>query len=258
MTPQQIKNSICALFDVQQDGDTLVVSTPLNTSGEDKVHIYITPTENNLWRIDDNGETAFAAAMAGVNTRTEQFKTAVEASIYGSSPLLTWDDDDEFFSIVTNFHDIGVNCLALAHAASRLYLSTTTPKKIKEKSDFKERIVGIINSIAEETKLDIEIDTPVTNDLLIADCRLDTPVPTYVVVATSAIRLGDAELMHSRLQLAQEPGYVLAVVEDVKSVGKSHYTRATYLTDKTVQWDSLMFNALIKDRATHKTPSLPQ
>lgn len=251
MTPQQIKNSICTLFEVQQDGETLVVSTPLHISGRDRIHVYVSPLGNGRWRLDDNGEVAFAAAMAGINPKTEQFQVLVEASIFGGPPSVFWDEGDETLILDVDSEEIGMGCLALAHVASRLYLSAILPRKIKEKSDFRERILAVIDEVAEKSQIMIERNTPVTNELLVADCRLSTPIPTYVVVATSAIRLADAELMHSRLQNAGKLGYVLAIVENIRSVGSAHFTRATYLTDKTVEWDQGMFNALVQDRATH-------
>jgi len=258
MTPQQIKSSICALFEVQQDGETLVVSTPLNISGRDRIHVYVSPLGDGRWRLDDNGEVAFAAAMAGINTKTEQFQALVEASMFGGPPSILWDESDEALALDVGSEEIGMGCLALAHVASRLYLSAILPRKIKEKNDFRERILAIIDEVAEKSQIAIERDTPVTNELLVADCQLSTPIPTYIVVATSAIRLADAELMHSRLQNARKPGYVLAIVENIRSVGATHFTRATYLTDKTVEWDQGMFNALVQDRATHGAPAQSQ
>lgn len=133
MTPQQIKSSICALFEVQQDGETFVISTPLNMSGLDKVHIYASPRGDGKWRLDDNGEVAFSAAMAGVNTKSEQFQAAIEASMFGGPSLVEWDADEETLALNVSADEIGLGCLALAHMASRLYLSVMLPKKTREK-----------------------------------------------------------------------------------------------------------------------------
>src|SRR5690606_28922018 len=108
--------------------------------------------------------------------------------------------------------------------------------------------------ITREMNHHVEFDARIDSDLLKADCRIDTPIPTFIIAATTSERLTEAELIHSRLQINNQPGYVMAVVESITAVGKGHYRRASYFTDKAVEFDDVMFDTLLKSRLTHNVP----
>lgn len=248
MTPQQVKASICALFKVEEDEGVLFVQTPLTNLGNDNIVVYVTPGEDGSWTVDDNGETAFALAMAGFNTATDRFDE-VAADCCGS-PGVSWDAEEEQFQMVVAAKDIGIACLMVATASARL-ITATSSRKERQKGDFKERLMSLIAELTEESGLAVTYDSYIDGQFLKADCRIETPTPTYVIAATSSERLTEAELIHSRLKVLEKEAYVIAVVEDIRDVGKKHYQRAGYFTDKAVEYDGSMFGAFLKERFSH-------
>ena len=63
--------------------------------------------------------------------------------------------------------------------------------------------------------------------------------PISVVVATSAERLMEAELLWSTSQQMKDPMRVIAVYEDMAKFSDKQLARASYYTDKAVPWRSM-------------------
>ncbi|ERJ35080.1 hypothetical protein L810_2224 [Burkholderia sp. AU4i] len=80
---------------------------------------------------------------------------------------------------------------------------------------------------------------------MIADHVIDTPEPLIVVAANSAARLLEAEVIHMQYRMQKIPGFVLAVVENQKVVGKKQFERANYFTGKTVTFDDNDLKSLV-------------
>lgn len=255
MTPQQVKASICALFKVEEDDGVLAIETPLRNLGDDHIVVFASPSEDGKWRIDDNGDTAFSLSLAGYNIVNDRFDEVAQQCCM--LPETLWDTEEQQFSMLVEAKDIGIASLLVATAASRL-INAITSRKERKKGDFKERLMAILDEITKETSLPATFDAAVDGDLLRADCRIETPVPTYIIAATSSERLTEAELIHSRLRVAEQPGYVVAVVESVEEVGKKHYQRANYFTDKAIEYDGNMFEAFMKGRLVATAPQLQQ
>ena len=255
MTPQQVKASICALFKVEEDGGVLAIETPLRNLANDHVIVFATPKDGEKWHIDDNGETAFALSLAGHNVAIDRFNEIAQGCCMHAN--MAWDVNEQHFSMTVESKDIGIASILVATAASRL-INAVTSRKDRKKGDFKERLMAILEEIIRETSLSAEFDSPVDGDLLRADCRIETGVPTYIVAATSSERLTEAELIHSRLKITNQPGYVVAVVESIDDVGKKHYQRASYFTDKAIEFDGNLFGAFMKGRLVSAAPTLLQ
>lgn len=255
MTPQQVKNSICALFKVEEDGGVLAIETPLQNFGNDHIVVFATPAENGKWLIDDNGDTAFSLSLAGHNVANDRFDEVAQGCCM--IPEISWDADEQHFSMLVDTKDVGIASLMVATTASRL-INAVTSRKDRKRGDFKERLMTILSEIVRETSLPAEFNAPVDGDLLKADCRIETAVPTYIVAATSSERLTEAELIHSRLKVMGQLGYVIAVVESINDVGKKHYQRANYFTDKAVEYDGALFGEFMKGRLLSTTPTLHQ
>lgn len=256
MTPQQVKASICALFEVKEEGGVLSIQTPLRNLANDQIMVYATPLDGgDEWIIDDNGDTAFALSMAGHDISTDTFSES--ARLACGERIMQWDADSLEISMLVKAKDIGIASLMVAAASSRL-INAIASRKERKKSDFKERLMSLLVEVAHDAGQEVEIDAHVDGDLLKADCKINTPVPTFIIIATSSERLTEAELIHSRLQVNHQPGYVLAVVESIATVGKGHYRRASYFTDKAIEYDDAMFDAFLKTKLIHDAPPATQ
>ena len=73
---------------------------------------------------------------------------------------------------------------------------------------------------------------------MLADHIIQSPIRLIVAAATGATRLLEAEVIHMQYRIQKKPGYVLAVVESRKAVGKKQFERANYYTGKTVIFES--------------------
>lgn len=250
MTPQQVKASICALFESREEDGVLLVKTPISNLSNDNIVAYISQEDNSgKWRVDDNGETSFSLDLAGVDTATDAFNSFVKTAI--SDCDVEWDDEE--LHLLVEASEVGMAVLLLANVSSRISLLATS-KPERSKSKFKETMLQLLDDISKQTGRAAEFDVPVAGNLLKADCRFDTSIPTFVIVATSDVRLMEAELIHSQLQILKQPGYVVAVVENVKQVGKSQFSRANYLTDKALEYEEDLFSAFL--RAKLEDPAL--
>lgn len=257
MTPQQVKASICALFEVKEEEGVLFIQTPLSNLANDSIVVYATGLEDGgMWRVDDNGETAFSLSLAGCNITTDAFSETAGLLCKGSA--VSWNADDLDLSMTVEPKDIGIASIIIATTASKIITAVTAKKERGGKSDFKDKLMALLAEISTESGRKADFDVYIDGELLKADCKIDTPTPTFIIAATSSERLTEAELIHSRLKINKEPGYVLAVVESIDTVGKSHYRRANYFTDKAIEYDDAMFGSLIRSRFVHSAPASKQ
>ena len=85
-------------------------------------------------------------------------------------------------------------------------------------------------------------------DHLIGDISDASVPPLIVIAASSATRLLEAELIHMQYRHTQQRGFVLAVPESEKVVGKKQFHRANYYTGKTVEFSAYDFGQLLREQ----------
>ncbi len=123
-----IKNDICALFEAYQDEHgVLRVVTPLEYSGtSDRVIVRVRPSASGF-RIDDNGEAAFLASLAGGDMGARPVQRWIE-DLRGTSSV-SWEDE----TLIAQVNDerlVAPYIFSVAEAAQQLYvLATALPEK---------------------------------------------------------------------------------------------------------------------------------
>ena len=85
-------------------------------------------------------------------------------------------------------------------------------------------------------------------DHLIGDLSNPALTPLIVIAAPSATRLLEAEIIHMQYRHTQQRGFVLAVAESEKLVGKKQFHRANYYTGKTVEFSAYDFGQLLREQ----------
>lgn len=246
-----IKHAICTLFEVYSDakGGHRVV-TPLEYPGSgDKIVIRVRPCGNGF-SLDENGEAALYASMAGGDTETENVaRWASELENY--SPA-RYSEEDESIRIYTNNQSlIAPYIFRIAEAAQQLF-SISTSRTERQASTFKDRVAAVVFETA--TKLNLafrsDYDLPIAGGLT-ADYYIESAVPLIVIAATSTTRLLEAEVIHMQYRMNKMSGFVLAVTESQSSVGKRQFERANYYTGKTVSFIPHDLEQLITIQTQH-------
>lgn len=240
-----IKRSICALFEVYADEKGVQrIVTPIEYPGtSDRIVVRVRPQPDGGYRVDENGEAAMYANMADGDTESEVVKRWID-DLPGSGPV-TMDDDE---TLIVKGHDtrlIAPSIFRVAEAAQHLYALATT-RADRHPSDFKERLTRAVIDIASDLGLTHRenVQLPISGGLL-ADHVIDTPTPLIVIAATGATRLLEAEVIHMQYRMQKTPGFILAIVESQKTVGKKQFERANYYTGKTVIFDDNNLKGLI-------------
>ncbi|MEQ5839036.1 hypothetical protein N0A02_06225 [Paraburkholderia acidicola] len=240
-----LKRSICSLFEVHADENGVQrIVTPIEYPGtSDRIVVRVRPQPDGSYRVDENGEAAMYANMADGDTESEVVKRWIDDLSEGGPVTI---DDDE--TLVVNGRDtrlIAPSIFRVAEAAQHLYALATT-RADRHSSDLKERLTRAILDIAADLGLKHHenVQLPISGGLL-ADHVIDTPTPLIVIAATGATRLLEAEVIHMQYRMQKTPGFVLAVVESQKAVGKKQFERANYYTGKTVIFDDNNLKGLI-------------
>ncbi len=232
----QVKQTICSLFTVSEEENVLRVITPLYYGESHDQIVVCARREGALWRLDDNGDAAFYANMAGADIDSGSVQRWLETLAQPTQ----WDAAGEAFYITKiTERQIAPLALKITEAASQLY-ALATARAERSKSDFIVRIVSMLRDIERESGIHARYNVEV--DLaggLLADCIFDAPVPLLVIAANSPVRLLEAELIHTQYLLEKKPGFVLAVVENAISVGRKQFSRANYYTGKTVEFEGM-------------------
>lgn len=78
--------------------------------------------------------------------------------------------------------------------------------------------------------------------------RTPTIPPLIVIAASSATRLLEAEVIHMQYRYTKQRGFILAVAESEKVVGKKQFHRANYYTGKTVEFSAYDFGQLLREQ----------
>ena len=244
-----LKSAICSLFEVhtEKSGVQRVV-TPIEYPGSgDKVVIRIRPTAEGFW-LDENGEAALYANMAGGDTEIEAIdRWAADLSHY--SPASFQSDSQVIKAFAPNSRLVAPYIFRVAEASQQLY-SLATSRAERNSSDFKHRVSAVVEQTAKKLSLNLESDfaLPIAGGL-IADHFIDARVPLIIIAATSATRLLEAEVIHMQYQMQKMNGFVLAVAESQTIVGKKQFERANYYTGKTVSFSPYDLEQLISNQA---------
>lgn len=247
-----IKRAICALFEVYEDGDGVQrVVTPLEYPGSgDKVVVRVRP-RNGFLQIDENGEAALYASMHGGDVGSESVNRWSED--LEASSKLEFDDEEIIKAFVTDPRLVAPYIIHVAAASQQLFALATSQKE-RIPSDFKEQVAEIVREVCAAINVPVRhgIELPIAGGLeadhVIGDETNSKMVPLIVVAASSAIRLLEAEIIHMQYRHTQQKGFVLAVAESEKIVGKKQFHRANYYTGKTVEFSAYDFGQLMREQ----------
>jgi hypothetical protein len=250
----ELKHAICGLFDVQDDETgVLRVITPLEYPGSnDNVVVRVRPN-NGAYQIDENGEAAFYAALAGGDPGSESIERwALELE---QSSHLSLNSDEVITALVKDTRLIAPYIFHVASASQQLYALATSHKE-RNPSDFKERLKHVVQEVCSALDLplkqDVELEIPggFIADYVIANPKNTSQPPLIMIAATGATRLLEAELIHSQYRANKElySGYILAVAENEKTVGIKQFQRASYYTDKSVVFSPSDMGYLLRER----------
>lgn len=241
-----LKSMICSLFEVHTERNGMQrIVTPLEYPGSgDRIVVRIRPLKNGF-QLDENGEAALYASMAGGDTDTDGIdRWSTELGTY--SPA-RFDAEEQIISAFTsNQRLIAPYIFRIAEAAQQLF-AISTSRTERHSSDFKDRVKKVVADAAIKLQLPYEADylLPIAGGL-IADHYINAKTPLIIVTATSATRLLEAELIHMQYQVEDTGGFVLAIAESQASVGKKQFERANYYTGKTVSFSPHDLVPLIK------------
>ncbi len=243
-TTINLSRSICSLFQVIQDEAKVQrVVTPLEYPGSgDKVVIRVRP-QNDGYQIDENGEAAFYAAMAGGDVDSENVSRWA-AELLTISPV-AFGDDDRLAALAPSGAHVAPYIIRVAEAAQQLY-ALATSRSERRASDFKERLAEIIWGASRSLKLEVSsnVTLPIAGGLE-ADYVIEAAKPLIIVAANSTMRLLEAEVICMQYRTEKKPGRVIAIVESQNAVGKKQFERAGYYTDRTVVFNENSIESLI-------------
>lgn len=249
MTTSNLKRDICSLFEVHDDEKGVQrIVTPLEYSGSgDHVVVRVRP-QDGTFRIDENGEAAFLAALNGGNTDKEVIARWVADLTDANNIKL--DEDEIIYAELKSEKLIAAYVIKVAAAAQQLY-SMAVSRPERQANDFREQITEVVSSIASTLNLPWEKDAslPIVGDLKADHVLGKADNPLIIVAASTTARLLEAEVIHMQYRLEERKGYVLAIVQDQASVTRKQYERAEYFTDKTVVFNSQNLGSLLKMRA---------
>lgn len=248
---KDIKNSICALFEVYADAEgTHRIVTPLEYSGSnDRIVVRVRPTADGGYQIDENGEAAHFALLNGGDVDSDSVTRWAEEQ-ESHCPAL-FDSKTEVISAYANDDRlISPYIFRVAQAAHQLY-TLATARQERQASDFRDRVKAVIREMAAELHVEFkqDVELPIMGAMK-ADAVLSTPVPIVVIAATSPVRLLQAELIHMQYRAENKKARVLAVAESQNAVGKKEFERALYFTHKTVVFNGEAFGDLVKAEVT--------
>lgn len=240
-----LKKQICSLFEVHQDLEGVQrIVTPLEyPSSGDQIVVRVRPHGNNQFLIDENGDAALYASMAGGDVESDASERWLE-ELHLYSPVIM-DEAGTLTATATSEALIAPYIFRVAEAAQQLY-AIATARGPRQASDFKMRLSDVVSQAASSLGFTYatDVELPIAGGL-IADFVIENPRPLIVIAANSLTRLLEAEIIHMQYQLSKLPGFVLAVAESQAAVGKKQFERANYYTDKTVSFSPADFRQMI-------------
>jgi hypothetical protein len=228
-----LRQVLCGAFDLSTEGDTCLIGTPFQIDYNDRLVLRIRKGQGS-YRVDDNGDTAFALMLAGVDTDPDRLSELVQlpkAVQIDSADSSLYVQAETLETAAESVWSITAHALRLHEAAK--------PRLRQAPSDFRDRVVMLLESIARQENVPILFDHVVEKTgSIIADVVIGSEsAPLLVFAAPSPERLMEAELVYLRRKLHPAPGYVCAVVPSARAVGQKHFSRANYYTDKTLEFD---------------------
>lgn len=229
MTPQELRHLMCGKFDIREEDGVLLLRTPFGLDFGDDLVIRVRP-KGSGFQVDDNGETWLSLLMNGTAPdpdRVQDVKGAVDLD----------QEDGTLLVCVPTTSELADAIFRVTSASIRVH-ATFRPRGRAEPSDLKERVVSLLTEVAQEEGVILRLDEIVDETgVLAADAILGEEAPLIVIAASSVERLMEAELVFLRRQMLQRRGYVLAVVSSSQAIGRKHFSRANYYTDKTLEFD---------------------
>jgi hypothetical protein len=200
--------------------------------------------------LDENGESALYASMAGGDTDSDAIdRWFQESSLY--SPAYFDSEDQTIKAFAAHSSLVAPYIFRVAEAAQQLY-SLATSRSERNSSNFKQQVASVVEQTAKKLMVPLKSDfsLPIAGGL-IADHFIDMQVPLIIIAATSATRLLEAEVIHMQYQMEKMSGFVLAVAENQSIVGKKQFERANYYTGKTVSFSPGDLERLISNQVQH-------
>jgi len=229
MNPSELRQVMCGAFDVSEEGQVLLVRTPFGLDFNDDLVLRVRPVGEGF-QVDDNGDTLFALALDGVAPDAERVLEV-------ASDIEFNEEDGCLIARAPCARAVADAVFRVAGAALRVH-SACRARERAPSSDLKARVIGLLTEVAEQAGVSIRLDEVVEQaGALTADAVLGDTAPLIVIAASSVERLMEAELLFLRRQLSNRPGYVCAVVPSATAVGRKHFSRASYYTDKAVEFD---------------------
>lgn len=209
------------------------IITPWRYDDGDQVVIFATRTEAG-WKLDDNGESLFRLAAAGVDPESDRVKARLAA--FPSLLGVRLDDDGESLCAEATQATFEQTAIAVAEASAQIQ-ALSVLRQIRQVSDFRERVMSIVEEVARAAGIETRSNVPADeSQTLFTDVYVCSPTPLLIIAATTPKRLMEAEMIWLDAARRQDHVYVLATVESAQSIGLSQYTRANYYTDKTVEF----------------------
>lgn len=257
------KQAICDLFEVHIENGVARVVTPLEYSGTgDNIVVRVRP-KGAEFSIDENGEAAFHAAMAGGDMASEVVARWIEE--VHADGLVKFDADSETLSAVAETElAIAPAIFRVADAAQRLNAIAVSRTERRD-SDFKETVRSLISEVATALGLefDSDVELPIAGELR-ADHIIQGATPLLIIAASHPARLLEAEVIYMQYRAEKRKAHVWAIAETQAVVGKKHFERAGYYTDRAVVFQREALRQLVtaefnapapRKRATAKRPT---
>jgi hypothetical protein len=244
---QTLQRAICSLFQVHDDENGVQrVVTPLEYPGSnDQIVIRVRPTTTG-YTIDENGDAAFYAGMNGGDVDTDAVSRWIETATAHSKIRI----DDEVISMTASDERlIAPYIFRVADAAQQLF-TIATARGSRSESDFKALLKQVIVEAGHEANRAVrsDVELPIPGGLR-ADHILEGDVPMIVIAASSTSRLLEAEVIYMQYRAEKRPGYIMAVAESQTVVGKKHFERAAYYTDRAVVFDAPALSKFVPSEA---------
>ncbi len=241
-----LKQAMCALFEVHADSQTVQrVVTPLEYPGSnDKVVVRVRQRGDHV-QIDENGEAAMYASMSGGELEGDNISRWAKEAM--NHFRIEYTDDEVLRAQVHDARLIAPTLFHIAAAAQQLYALATAHKE-REISNFKAELSAVVQEVCSRQGIALRqnAELPIAGGMQADHLLGADDNPLIIIAATSATRLLEAQLIHMQYKLTKQPGFVLAVAEDVKSVGITQFKRANYYTGKTVEFNRHDFGQLLQ------------
>lgn len=239
-----LQHSICQLFNVVADERGVQrVITPLEyPNSGDQIVIRVRPSESGF-QIDENGDAALNAAMAGGDIDSDAISRWAE-DLMGNSPV-QFQSNEVLAAYAPSEKHIAPYIIRVAEAAQQLH-AIATSKAERKSSDFKSRLENIVWASALHYEREIRKNEvlPIAGGLE-ADHFIVSETPIIIVAASSPARLLEAEVIFMQYRAENRAGRVIAVAESQAAVGKKQFERAGYYTDRTVAFDEYAVGAML-------------